>query len=74
MDLHDAIASLPEMERLIIRLRWLEQFSVDDIAHCLRIAPDQVLAYDTQARDRLRRRLDPADLHSFDLGPLEHVG
>jgi DNA-directed RNA polymerase specialized sigma24 family protein len=62
------------MERLIIRLRWLERFSVDDIAHCLRITAEQVLAYDSQARDRLRRRLDPADLQALLPSPLEHVG
>jgi DNA-directed RNA polymerase specialized sigma24 family protein len=71
MDLHEAIALLPEMERLVIRLRWLESFSVDDIAHCLRLTSQQVIDHDAQARDRLRRRLDPADFEALLPCPLQ---
>jgi DNA-directed RNA polymerase specialized sigma24 family protein len=72
-DLSDAIASLPELERLIIRLRWLEEFTVADIASCMRLTEQEVLDHDASARAALRRRLDPVDFETLLPCPLEHL-
>jgi RNA polymerase sigma factor (sigma-70 family) len=69
MTLAEAIESLPEIERLIIRLRWLEEFTPSDIAECLRLTEAEVLEHDATARDRLRRRLDPVDAEALLASP-----
>jgi DNA-directed RNA polymerase specialized sigma24 family protein len=73
-DLADAIALLPDLERMIIRLRWLEEFTVADIAGCLCITEQEVLDHDASARAALRRRLDPVDFETLLPCPLEHLG
>lgn len=73
-DLATAIASLPELERLVIRLRWLEEFTPSDIAGCLRLTVKEVLVHDASARASLRRRLDPLDFETLLPCPLEHLG
>jgi len=70
-DLSDAIALLPELDRMIIRLRWLEEFTVADIAGCLCMTEQEVLDHDDAARAALRRRLDPVGFEALLPRPLK---
>jgi len=55
--LHSAISNLPDTERLVTRMRSLEDFSESDTAACLNLPAAKVRRCLSRARELLRRRL-----------------
>jgi RNA polymerase sigma-70 factor, ECF subfamily len=62
---HDAVHSLPEKYRLVIVLRLIDQYSVNETAQVLEIAAGTVMSRLARAQDLLRRKLSPVlgELH-----------
>jgi RNA polymerase sigma-70 factor (ECF subfamily) len=57
----DAVRSLPDRQRAVITLHYLEDRSVREVADILEIAPGTVKATLSHARDRLRQVLVQED-------------
>lgn len=53
----EAVRSLPDRQRTVIVLHYLEELSVAEVADVMEIAPGTVKATLSQARDALRRML-----------------
>lgn len=61
LQLRMALRALPEKYRLLLVLKYLEGYSLKDIAHILRLSPALVTSRLSQARRALRRMLDGGD-------------
>jgi DNA-directed RNA polymerase specialized sigma24 family protein len=68
MPLHAALRQLPELERLVVRLHWIEGVSMPDIAACLALTTPEAEQHATNALERLRTLL-PAHPFDRDLAP-----
>lgn len=53
--LHEALEKLPEEDRLILKMYYLDGLSYRSIAATLRVAPNTVSSYILRARDKLKK-------------------
>lgn len=53
--LHEAMEKLPEEDRLILKMYYLDGLSYRSIAETLRVAPNTVSSYILRARDKLKK-------------------